>query len=248
MQQVQWLTFGISSAITKTALHFFPLAASTGAPYPVMVNLSVFSKDFPKKTLVIEGGRLGQPDGFRIEEAIPSLAEALPGFVGLHVELTSPQPRLDLSASCCIVEVVSTAQSVKFTPTVADASLTSRTASAQGPTSLTSLPMINDAYGSSSLLVVNSSEETIRPTLSSPVVSGSEVNMESLVSLDIPSNSVGEISVPEHFIQDQQPQECSWGLLRSRVAVFEKLSRPDVCYYVLYRENVTKRIVSAVAI
>ncbi|MCO6432300.1 MAG: hypothetical protein J5J00_15710 [Deltaproteobacteria bacterium] len=255
MQQVRWTAFGLSSAITKTVLHFFPSAVSTSAPYPVSVTLSVFSNEFPRKSLTIEGGRLGQPDGFRLEEAIPSLAEALPGFVGLQVELSTPQPRIDLSPSCCIIEFVSTAQSVKFSPQ--PSSVRSKSVQPDGEARrLSAFPLMQDAYGFSSLLIVNGSDRPVGTRLSSPISMGpietgpliEGGKMDTIGSPEVQPGSVAEVQVPDQLIQARSPDECSWGLVRSRVLLFERSDQPAVSFFGLFRESVAKRIVSVVAL
>ena len=154
MQSVSWITCAISSAISRSIVHFFPSAQITSAPYPVVFKLSIFGKDIQPKYVALEGGRLGQPDGVRLEDAFPQLAEGVSGLIGLKIEVTTPQPRIDLSPSQCVMEIISSAQSVRFN--LRQVGQTEKRSNAPQPQK--SVPIvagINDAFFLSSLALVN---------------------------------------------------------------------------------------------
>lgn len=116
MSAVSWLGFGISSAVTKTFLHFLPAAAGVGAPYPVELKVSVGGSSLPRRSLTVDGARLGHPDGFRLEEAVPALGQHVSGLYLLEVELLPSQQRVDLSNSCIITEIQYQQAAVRYLP------------------------------------------------------------------------------------------------------------------------------------
>src|SRR5262245_32337102 len=146
MQSIEWVTFAVSNAISKTIIHFFPSAQVTSAPYPVIFKLNVFGKDVASKNVALEGGRLGQLDGVRLTDAFPHLAEGTTGLIGLHVEITTPQPRIDLSPSHCVIELVSSAQSVRFSPKQSSKSDKSSANLPDRKNTALTFPGINDAF------------------------------------------------------------------------------------------------------
>lgn len=116
MNQASWLGFGISSTVTKTFLHFLPAAAGIGAPYPIDLKIAVGGSSLPRRTLSIDGARLGHPDGFRLEEAIPALSQQVSGLYLLQIDLSPLQHRIDLSSSCIIIEVQYQQGAVRYMP------------------------------------------------------------------------------------------------------------------------------------
>jgi len=247
MQSVGWVTFGVSSAISRSIIHFFPSAQITSAPYPVVFRLKVFGKDIQPKTVSLEGGRLGQPDGVRLEDAFPHLAEGVSGLIGLQVEITTSQPRIDLSPSQCVIEIVSSAQSVRFTPRQLSTS-DKRLSISDVKRSPHAVAGIHDAFFLGSIAVVNAGDAPVNPQLvssrpNSATMECVEINFEAVAP-----NTVHEINFHEGMFTDIEPQECSWGLLRGRV--FEAIGQlPDSAQcYAIYRDTLTKRIISVTQI
>ena len=76
MQSVKWIGFGVSNALSRTVVHFFPSGGGVTAPYPANCMLNLFSltvdesigglaHKLEEKKIVLEGARLSQPDGVR---------------------------------------------------------------------------------------------------------------------------------------------------------------------------------------
>ena len=113
---VSWLGFGIASTVTKSFMHFLPAAAGIGAPYPVDLKVTVGGSALPRRTLTVEGARLGHPDGFRLEEAVPALNQQVSGMYLLQVDLAPSQQRVDLSTSGIIIELQYQQGAVRYLP------------------------------------------------------------------------------------------------------------------------------------
>lgn len=251
MQTARWLTFALANSITKTVVHFFPGGSVTTAPYPANVQLTVFGKDLPAKTIALEGSRLGQPDGVRLHDAFPFLAEGYQGYLALQVEMSTSQARVDMSGSACVVEITSSGQTVKFMPKLAGSSGDRNALLHTAP--LHTVACMNDAFCSTSLLIVNSGGETYRPSVSAfrpgsadpvPAPCGSEAVL--------PGTAV-EIPFTDSFYDECEPVECTWGLSRSRIAVVGgelrgdgagEQARQDISVSVLYKDTLTRRITS----
>jgi hypothetical protein len=62
--------------------------------------------------VVIEGARLGQPDGFPIDGLLDGAREG--ALYGISVELQSVRHKVDLSSSVCITEMLRGSSSLKF--------------------------------------------------------------------------------------------------------------------------------------
>jgi hypothetical protein len=143
MQSIRWLGFCVSQSMSRSLLHFFPSCENASAPYPATCTLTLLKpRESPARAdpargaatgdrqvtadglvgqvermvVTLDGGRLGHPDGLRLEDAFPILRTAASGMCGLEIEISTPQPRLDVSSSGCVLEVISQSQPVKYTP------------------------------------------------------------------------------------------------------------------------------------
>jgi hypothetical protein len=117
VQTIKWLSFGLSNALTRTTVHFFPSAGSITAPYPATYKLSIFGgNEIEEKRVVLEGARLSQPDGVRVEDVFPALASQNAGIYALVIEVTGSESRVDVQPSQCIVELASKGGSARFIP------------------------------------------------------------------------------------------------------------------------------------
>ncbi len=110
----RWVAFTLSDALSKTIVHFFPASDGAVIPYPADCKLSIMSPEFGKRSVILEGGRLGQPDGVRLEDAFPEEIVEGGGVLGIEVEVSTAQPKIDLSPSQCIVEISMAGKSVRF--------------------------------------------------------------------------------------------------------------------------------------
>lgn len=132
MQTVRWLGFCVSQSMSRSLLHFFPSCENASAPYPATCTLTLLTSGRPSEgqyagsiggtsepvrtVVALEGGRLGHPDGLRLEDAFPILRTEASGMFGIEVEVSTPQPRLDVGSSGCVLEVISQSQPVRFVP------------------------------------------------------------------------------------------------------------------------------------
>ena len=105
MQSTSWLTFGVSGAVTRTAIHFFPASLGSGAPYPAQCHLSLLVGQV-RKSVQLDGARLGQPDGLWVEDAFPVLREQ-GGLFGLEITVATSQPRVEVGASSGVMALAS---------------------------------------------------------------------------------------------------------------------------------------------
>jgi hypothetical protein len=116
MQSIKWLGFCVAQTMSRSVLHFFPSSDNASAPYAASCTLTLFGAGGVRSSVVLEGGRLGHPDGLRLEDAFPALKGEASGVFGLEVEISTPQPRLDVTSSGCVVEIVSQGLPVRFAP------------------------------------------------------------------------------------------------------------------------------------
>ena len=225
MQTISWNAFVVNNALTKTIVHFLPASSTTNAPYTVNFSLTLFSADH-KKTVNLDGGRLGQPDGVRLEDLFPALSEGQQGMSGVVIELSTAQPKVDVSASTCVVEFITAANSVRY--------FAKRQGLPQAQTSRSMLA-IKDAYNYSSLVIVNAGDQAClfkQPAL--PAVQ---------------PYSVLEYNFEDSFFSQVDAQECAWGLFRAKASLLEaEEPHNNTVSYALYRDTLTKRIVSIYAL
>ena len=170
IQSVRWIAFGISNSSTKTIVHFFPSEGGVSAPYPATCTLKIFGSKMQERKVVIEGARLSHPDGVRLEQAFPSLGEENIGNFGLEIEVATIQPRVDVSPSSCIIELVSKGYSTRYwpvrlapVPTLLRPALDDDTTRGEGDESTDEnervLPLLRDSYGFPSFIGVNGMQE-----------------------------------------------------------------------------------------
>ncbi len=221
-------------------MHFFPSSGNISAPYPAHCKLSLFGGGLEPKTVMLEGARISQPDGLFLDDVFPNLKEG-GGFYGLFVELHTPQPRVDISASGCVVEFHSTIHMSRFWPV----RLTKEgMAERRG-----ALPLIQDPFQTSSVVIVNGSQESFRPTLtSSRLVRSQEIVRQPLSVPSIEPYSVAEVPIPATYFDEIQPQECGFGLMRMAGIEMPSELPPGCAVYVMYRDATSTHPVSVCAL
>lgn len=247
----RWLGFGICGALTRTTVHFFPSAGTVTVPHPAAVALSFFAPGAGEQRVVLEGARFSQPDGVRIDDAFPAIAEKITGAFGLRVEVSTNEPRVDLSGSQCVIEISTQGKSTRFVPKVIEDG-----AEGQAPAAkpLPVFPLIKDGFHVTSLVVVNGEREAFSPVLSEPLAQPGLAALLSTIPLGIPAFaplSAGEVffddGVNSKLLDDRAPRECGWGLLRSRSIILPGLPR-ETAAFAVYRDAVNRRPVSVVAL
>ncbi len=251
MQSVRWVTFCISNAVTRSIVHFFPASVNMAGPYSAQCKLTLFQKDNEPRSVSLEGARFGQPDGFRLDDVFPQLQEGASGFFGLEFEIATTQPRTDLSASSCVIELSSRGQSCRFWPRkyLQDSDTSVKAAVLPKPSLDRSMLALKDAFFSSSLVIVNNGAEVFSPKLlaaGQATPTGGELRN---ISVDlVTARGVVEIDLTDSATADVPALECSWGLVRAG-GIWNAESLPEqVSMYALYRETVTRRPVSVVAL
>ena len=252
---VKTVMFCLSTSSIKTRVHFFPTAGSTTSHHPITCVLSLFGKGIENKAVMLDGGRLNQPDGVRLEEAFPTLRNEASGIFGLEIQLSSQQGRLNLLSSQAAIELVSPQASIMYysAPFVADVE-EATAAEPQGDLSqrLTAARRrsfvgigLQDAFVTTSLVMVNSTNETVRPSIFHGV--GEEA--QSLPVGNISPESAMEIPLEESLFKRTTPHECLWGLSRAeKISVGPDSLTPHTAFYVMYRDPVSKRPVSVCAL
>lgn len=248
MQAVRWLSFCISNAVTRSVVHFFPASVNVAGPYQAQCKLSLFGKDIEKKSVVLEGARFGQPDGFRLDDVFPQLQEGTSGFFGLEFEISTPQPRTDLSASTCVIELSSRGQSCRFWPRryILDTEPSPRTALVPRTMASRSPLAIKDPFSATSLVLVNGTAEPYTPKFVRSTAGSAEPVMLALDTL-APA-TVAEFDVSELATAGQESVECSWGLARAAGLWLAEPLPEEALAYIMYRDVVTRRPVSVAAL
>lgn len=243
--------FFFAAGPARSRLHFFPSAGTTAGHYPVACELTLFGKGLERRSISLDGGRLNQPDGIRLEDAFPAVVSDLSGLCGLEVRLSCPQGRINLLNSRVVIETVSPQFSLAFSLAPFQAEFGDGDGSEQAPSENTTPPQpligiaVQDAMGSPSLIVVNAGRDLERPDLF--CVSRNE---EAPLHVGtVSAESVAEFPLDEALCKQGVKHEAIWG-----DAVIEKFwstssnAGAQVSWYVLYRDPVTKRPVSVCAL
>lgn len=238
MQSVNWIGFGSCSSISRTLVHFFPSGGGVTAPYPCTVKLSIFGPEVQElvsqRELSLEGARLSQPDGLRLDQAFPKLAEGVSGFFGLSIDLETTQPRIDLSYSSCIIELWSKGSSVRYWPLLVAVDDNERSSAR-----MTAGVALSDVYTSTSLVCINKAGTAWEPRIRT--LAGDCAVPE------IPAMSVREFRVDDAWFPSDAKRDCSWGMLRS-CGIEAELTLPGRLCYLMFRDCDTKRPISVSAL
>jgi hypothetical protein len=238
-QTVRWVSFCISNTLTHSIIHFFPSEGSVTAPYQASCQLTLFGEHCVEKRVLLEGARLSCPDGVRIEDAFPIVADEGNGLFGLYVEVSTLQPRVDLSGSSVVIELQSRGNAAKFWPrTLSQANAASVQATA---------PAFKDPFTSTSVMAVNGAQVERRAELfaRSLITPGAD----EAISLGIvPAHGVSEMPLPVNFFEGVDPVEFEWGLSRARGVYRQAALPPDLAYFLVYRDAASRRVVSVHAL
>ena len=253
---VKTALFCLSTSSIKTRVHFFPSAGASTSHQPITCILSLFGKGIEKRSVMLDGGRLNQPDGVRLEDAFPSLRGEASGIFGLELQLSSQQGRANLLNSQAAVELVSPQSSLLYysAPFVAESAPENATVG-EGldiPTRLQAARRtsfvgvgLQDSFLTTSLIMINSTSETVRPS----IFHGVGPEAQSLPVGNIAPESAMEIPLEESLFKNSVPKECLWGLSRAeKISIGTDSLTPNTAFYVMYRDPVSKRPVSVCAL
>ena len=241
--------FCVMTSAIRSRVHFFPTAGTTAGHYPVSCHLTLFGKGIERRSVLLEGGRLNQPDGIRLEDAFPSLANEGSGMYGIEVALECPQGRLDLRNSRAVIEMVPPEFSLSYGAAALKANAENSEEDPNSEVSPSSESVsgiaVEDESVVPSLVIVNSTSELIRPDLRH-LLRGAESPLH--IGTVAPESAV-EFALDESLCKGAQSHETLWGR-----AVVEKFwgAIPNgdgkVECYILSRDRVSKRPVSVCAL
>jgi len=239
MNTVRWLAVAPTSPVSRTLVHFFPFSTAVTAPYPCQCRLTVFGAGLETREVLLDGARLGQPDGVRLEDAFPELQHAggdtaLPG---LEITLETTQQRADIRGSSCIVEILSSAggRITRYRPVPLERCTDRRIG----------IPVVRDALQSTVLFLTNASPEAYAPVLRRVGTDG-ELAPGDIPAHTLPPGRTVEIGMPEGLLSAAGAMECSWGLLRS-VALYLD-APPAVAAFLGQRDPATGALLSVRAL
>ncbi len=250
--------FFLTTSAIRSRVHFFPSAGATSGHYPVTCDLTIFGKGIERRTVRLDGGRLNQPDGIRLEDAFPSLASETSGVCGIEVRLECSHGRINLLPSRVFIEMVSPqfvlsyvaagfqaeetvvgAKSVVSAVTGAEAGAE---ASAQAGTVMVAL---HEKGAAASLVIVNSGDELIRPEVQH-CAGGQEARLHIGT---VAAESVVEFPLDETLFRHAITRETLWGsVLVEKLWMTTSAERARAEWYILYRDPVSKRPISVSAV
>jgi hypothetical protein len=245
------LAFCFSTPAIKSRVHFFPSAGVTSGPYSIACMLTLFGKGVERRSVMLDGGRLGQPDGVRLEDAFPSLRGEASGLFGLEIQLSCSQGRVNLLASQAAVELVSPQFSAMYSVAAFRHAGEEQQLAGDQQEQQTLSPLkaigiaVQESDVASSLIMVNGGTETIKPELFRVAI-GREVPLH--LGTLAPESTI-EVPLDESLFRETSPHECIFGLLRAeRLCLGAQSRRSDTEYYLVYRDPETKRPISVVAL
>lgn len=231
--------FFFGAAPTRSRIHFFPTAGTAGGHYPVGCTLRVFGRDIEDKSVQLDGGRVSQPDGLRIEDAFPHVLAEAAGAIGLEVSLRASQGRLNLLSSQVYIESVSAQMNLVF-PSAPFRPLenTAGDVSADEARSTKRSGLVSVADGQiASLVIINSGTEPVQPKLSSLGKQGEEIISLGTVS----GNTVFEFPMQELLSRQVECHRTLSGHLTvAPVSCYMSENIDHVEVYVLYRDGDSK--------
>ncbi|MEZ4753588.1 MAG: hypothetical protein R3A13_04660 [Bdellovibrionota bacterium] len=248
MAKASWLAFCVSSPVTKTFVHFFPSSGGLTAPYNAECTLTLFGSDLGKKTVKIDGLKITQPDGIRIDDAFPHFEKSEVNVAGLRIDLNTKQPRVDLNNSWCVVELVSQAGSTKFR---------AKNLSQLGSQGSSAGALLSDEQFSSSLIAVNADKETFTPTLlaidhekslNQQKSEETESHRKNINISQLAPLSVEEISVNGDFFTESTHKDFSWGRGSLGGVYLDPSTQQEAAVFAIYRDTKNKRPISVIAL
>jgi hypothetical protein len=239
--------FCMTTTAIRSRVHFFPSAGTTAGHYPVSCEMTLFGKGISRRSVRLEGGRLNQPDGIRLEDAFPALDHETSGMCGLEVVFECSQGRINLCHSRLVVEIVSPHFSLSY-GAVPFRPITSEEGEHADPQKASKAEVgivIQDRHMLPSLVVVNAMDELLRPDFRYPSYDG-EVPLQLGT---VAAESVVEFPLEDALCKNAPTHELLWG----QAAVGKMRSGGDrglgcSASYIMYRDPVSKRPISVSAL
>jgi len=215
----------------------------------VICQLSIFGKGIERRSVQLDGGRLNQPDGLRLEDAFPALNLEASGICGVEVHLSCSSGRVNLTNSRVVVEMVSPQFSLAYSATPFRPDRGVEEGISLAGSSESARPMvgigIRDSMCSSSLIVINSNQDSVRPDLH---------HVAGLADAPLQIGTAAGESVIEFPLDDVigrhgQSRETLWGDARIEKVWSASLAQMEgLACYMLYRDPVSKQPVSVCAL
>lgn len=234
---MHWVGFSLGEALSRTVVHFFPTNFGSALPYPAEVKLSIFAADIERRSVVLDGARIGQPDGIRVEDAFPVLSEGAIPHYAVELSIGTNQPRVDLGPSQCLMEFNSQGLSCRYWP-----QLKERDSDGQPKV----VPLVKDSFMSPSLIAINSTEVSQDCELFLQGLKGDA--SDRLPELKLAGREVREVVLISDLFNASPAQETSWGIARTRSLEVPETLPTGVLFYLLYRDSKTRRPLSVSAL
>lgn len=238
--------FFLTTSAIRSRVHFFPSAGATSGHYPVTCDLTIFGKGVERRTVRLDGGRLNQPDGIRLEDAFPSLASETSGICGIEVRLECSHGRINLLPSRVFIEMVSPQFVLSYVAARFQAEEI-----VVGPESVSSeeasqvMVALQEHHAVASLVVVNSGDELMRPEVFHGA-GGQEVRLHIGT---VAAESVVEFPLDETLFRHAVTRETVWGsVVVEKLWTTRSADIDNAAWYILYRDPVSKRPISVSAV
>ena len=212
-------------------------------------RLSLFGRGIERRSVQLDGGRLNQPDGLRVEDAFPLLNLDGAGLIGLEVQLTCPQGRVDITRSRVVMEMVSPDFSVAYSaadlrPEPLEAGEGIDADATQEESTIVGVGL-KDAKATSSLVIINANDDAARPELRHYGVNG-EAPLQIGTAA---ANSVTEFPLDEVLARHGHLRETLWGQIRvDRMWGGVPANSDSLAYYMIYRDPTSKKLLSVCAL
>jgi hypothetical protein len=224
MQSVRWLTFAISGDVIQTSVHFFPSCGDVTAPYPARCKLHLFGAGNSKQSgarysVLVDGARLSQPEGVELSNAFPFLNDGQIRLLGLEIEVSTMQPRLDLTCSRCVIEL---------------------------PERIGSGLILQDAFSYASLIMLNGSSSAIESDMCLQPANQDVMPPQEVGPCTLAPASVREVQLPIDKINSSK--ECSWGQVRIANLYDRAPAQAGVAGYIVHCDSRTNLPVSVCAL
>lgn len=233
---MRWISFAQSDSLTRAVLHILPTTRGGIAAQPVMCTIQLFGDRSDSAEVSIDGMRLNQPDGIRLDEAFPRLKEGGNSLVGIAVNLEPTQQKGDLRNSICTMEILSRGQTVRFPMPLREDVLNRRQ----------SIPVVADRTTQTSLIFANQgsryAEIQVIP------VSEKGKSPAHPMNISIAPHSVSEYSLSGLGSQAGTQFSCSWGEVTLSSATLASELPVEMAGFVVFREAGSQKISSLVSL
>lgn len=229
---MRWISFAQSDSLTRSILHLLPTTRGGIVTQALSCTIELFGDRPESAEVAIDGIRLNQPDGIRLDEAFLRLKEGGNSLVGIAVTIESSQQKSDLKNSTCMMEIFTRERSTRFSMPIRETPLKIGVPA----------PLIADPSMATSLILVNRGDQYHEITVRAAHASGEGLPQPLHISLA--PRAVSEYSLAALMSQTSDPFNVSWGAVSLAAAEIETELDADVAAFAVYREAGTQRITS----